>query len=134
MTVSTTCFQIKIMFILKEWVVGWCDGVGASYNLDQSRARAYCACSRCGLDSMDFFTLDYPFSPLSLSLWETVRYRLKYCLKGSLNSPHPPPPPPPPPPKKKKKKKKNILKAINSKFKASYYKQNLTLVVISCDF
>ena len=25
------------------------------------------------------------FSPLSPSLWETVRYRLKYCLKGPLN-------------------------------------------------
>ena len=24
----------------------------------------------------------YPFSLLSPSLWETVRYRLKYCLKG----------------------------------------------------
>ena len=28
------------------------------------------------------FTLIYPFSPLSPSLWETARYRLKYCLKG----------------------------------------------------
>ena len=25
------------------------------------------------------------FSPLSPSLWETARYRLKYCLKGPLN-------------------------------------------------
>ena len=33
---------------------------------------------------LDIFTLIYPFS-LSPSLWETVRYRLKYCLKGSLN-------------------------------------------------
>ena len=31
------------------------------------------------------FTLIYPFSPLSPSLWETARYRLKYCLKGLLN-------------------------------------------------
>ena len=31
------------------------------------------------------FTLIYPFSPISPSLWETARYRLKYCLKGSLN-------------------------------------------------
>ena len=31
-----------------------------------------------------FFSL-YPFSPLSPSLWETARYRLKYCLKGPLN-------------------------------------------------
>ena len=32
-----------------------------------------------------FFTLLCLFSPLSLSLWETARYRLKYCLKGPLN-------------------------------------------------
>ena len=31
------------------------------------------------------FSLVYPFSPLSPSLWETARYRLKYCLKGPLN-------------------------------------------------
>ena len=30
-------------------------------------------------------TLIYPFFPLSPSLWETARYRLKYCLKGPLN-------------------------------------------------
>ena len=34
---------------------------------------------------LDIFTLLYPFSPLSPSLWETARYRLKYCLKGPLN-------------------------------------------------
>ena len=34
---------------------------------------------------LDIFTLFYPFSPLSPSLWETTRYRLKYCLKGSLS-------------------------------------------------
>ena len=34
---------------------------------------------------LDIFTLMYPFSPLYPSLWETVRYRLKYCLKGTLN-------------------------------------------------
>ena len=35
---------------------------------------------------LDIFTLIYPFSPLSPSLWETARYRLKYCLKGPLLS------------------------------------------------
>ena len=35
---------------------------------------------------LDIFTLIYPFSFLSPSLWETTRYRLKYCLKGSLSS------------------------------------------------
>ena len=29
------------------------------------------------------FLLSSIFSSLSLSLWETARYRLKYCLKGS---------------------------------------------------
>ena len=28
-------------------------------------------------------------SPLSPSLWETARYRLKYCLKGPLNPKQP---------------------------------------------
>ena len=31
----------------------------------------------------------YPFSALSPSLWETARYRLKYCLKGLLNPKQP---------------------------------------------
>ena len=34
---------------------------------------------------LDIFSLVNPFSPLSPSLWETARYRLKYCLKGPLN-------------------------------------------------
>ena len=34
---------------------------------------------------LDIFTLIYPFFPLSPSLWETARFRLKYCLKGPLN-------------------------------------------------
>ena len=42
-----------------------------------------------GEDCLDIFTLIYPFSSLSPSLWETARYRLKYCLKGSLNPKQP---------------------------------------------
>ena len=38
---------------------------------------------------LDIFTLVYPFSPLSPSIWETARYRLKYCLKGPLNPKQP---------------------------------------------
>ena len=38
---------------------------------------------------LDIFTLIYPFSPLSPSLWETARYRLKYCLKEPLNQKQP---------------------------------------------
>ena len=41
---------------------------------------------------LDIFTLVYHFSFLisfSLSLWETARYRLKYCLKGPLSQKQP---------------------------------------------
>ena len=38
---------------------------------------------------LDIFTLIHPFSPLSPSLWETARNRLKYCLKGPLNPKQP---------------------------------------------
>ena len=34
---------------------------------------------------LDIFTVICPFSSRSPSLWETARYRLKYCLKGPLN-------------------------------------------------
>ena len=34
---------------------------------------------------LDVFTPVYHFSFLSPSLWETARYRLKYCLKGPLS-------------------------------------------------
>ena len=34
---------------------------------------------------LDIFALVCPFFPLSPSLWETARYRLKYCLKGPLS-------------------------------------------------
>ena len=42
-----------------------------------------------GRGCLDIFTLLYLFSSLSPSLWETVRYRLKYCLKGPLNPKQP---------------------------------------------
>ena len=42
-----------------------------------------------GGGSLDIFTRSYLFSPLSPSLWETARYRLKYCLKGPLNQKQP---------------------------------------------
>ena len=42
-----------------------------------------------GAGCLDIFTLIYPFSPFSPSLWETARYRLKYCLKGPLNPKQP---------------------------------------------
>ena len=42
-----------------------------------------------GWGCLDIFTIIYPFSPLSPSLWETAQYRLKYCLKGPLNPKQP---------------------------------------------
>ena len=38
---------------------------------------------------MDIFSLVYPFSFLSPSLWEKARYRLTYCLKGPLSPKQP---------------------------------------------
>ena len=34
---------------------------------------------------LDIFSLVCHFSILTPSLWETARYRLKYCLKGPLS-------------------------------------------------
>ena len=42
-----------------------------------------------GWGCLAIFTLICPFSPLSPSLWDTARYRLKYCLKGPLNPKQP---------------------------------------------
>ena len=38
---------------------------------------------------LDIFSLICHFSFLSPSLWETARYRLKYCLKGPLSQKQP---------------------------------------------
>ena len=63
---------------------------GRPTNLDNSKARAYCAFGRCGLGWFGhFFSLAYHLSLLSHSLWKTARYRLKYCLKGPLNQKQP---------------------------------------------
>ena len=62
---------------------------GRPANFDCSRARAYCACSRCGWGLLDIFFLVCHFSFLSPSLMETARYRLKYCLKGPLSPKQP---------------------------------------------
>ena len=38
---------------------------------------------------LNIFTLIYHFSSLSSSVWETARYRLKYCLVGPLDPKQP---------------------------------------------
>ena len=42
-----------------------------------------------GWGCLDIFTLIYPFLFFFPSLWETARYRLKYCLKGLLSPKQP---------------------------------------------
>ena len=75
-----------------EHISGWSGGAkalgklsvpGRPTYLDYGRARAYCACSRCGWGLFGHFFSR--LSVLSPSLWETARYRLKYCLKGPLS-------------------------------------------------
>ena len=61
---------------------------GRPTNLNYSRARAHCACSRCGWGLFGHFSLVCHFSLLSF-LCKTARYRLKYCLKGPLNPKQP---------------------------------------------
>ena len=63
-------------------VLGKLSVPGRPTDLDNSRARAYCACSRCGLGCFDIF-LSSIFSLLFLS---HSRYRLKYCHKGPTNN------------------------------------------------
>ena len=58
---------------------------GRPTNMDSSRARAYCACSRCG--GLDILSSIISF--FSPSLLETAQYRLKYCLKGLLSPKQP---------------------------------------------
>ena len=70
-------------------VLGKLSVPGRPTYLDKSRARANCACSRSVRVVWTFFSLIYLFSFLSPSLWETARYRLKYCLKGPLNPKQP---------------------------------------------
>ena len=58
----------------------WCNGArklsvpGRQNNLDNSLARAYCACSTCGWGSyLDIFSLVYQFSFLSSSVGKNIQ-------------------------------------------------------------
>ena len=55
---------------------------GRPTHLDYSRARACCACSRCGWGLFGHFSLICPFSPLSPSLWEAARYSWLLVVLG----------------------------------------------------
>ena len=62
---------------------------GRPTSLDDSRARAYCSCSRCGWGLFGHFFPHLSILFSSPSLWENARYRLIYCLKGPLNPKQP---------------------------------------------
>ena len=51
-------------------------------HLDNSRARSIALAVGASGVVWTFFSLVYLFF---LTLWETARYRMKYCLKGPLN-------------------------------------------------
>ena len=70
-------------------VLGKLPAPGRPTNLNNSRARAYCACSMCGWGLFGLFSLSCRFSLLSPSRWKSARYRLKYCLKGPLSPKQP---------------------------------------------
>ena len=62
---------------------------GRPTNLDYSRARLTALAVVAGGGCLDIFSLVFHFSFLSPSLWETARYRVKYCLKGPLSPKQP---------------------------------------------
>ena len=79
---------IDLSLNITQGVVGWCDGADKLPVLliwirvgQGPIALAVGAGGGC----LDVLTLVYHFSFLTPSLWETARYRLKYCLKGLLS-------------------------------------------------
>ena len=62
---------------------------GRPMNLDHSGQGPTALAVGAGGGCLDIFSLIYQFSFLSPSLWETARYRLKYCLKGPLSPKQP---------------------------------------------
>ena len=69
------------------WVNFQCRGVLLIWNIVGQGPIALVV--GAGGGCLDIFSLIYHFSFLSPSLWETARYRLKYCLKGPLGPKQP---------------------------------------------
>ena len=85
-------FKVVAFGVGGRRVLRWCwvnFQCRASYNFDTVGQGPTALAVGAGGGCLDIFTLIYPFSPLSPSLWETARYRLKYCLKGALNPKQP---------------------------------------------
>ena len=69
------------------WVDFQCRGVLLIWGAVGQGLTALAVCAGGGC--LDIFSLICHFSFLSPSLWETARYRLKYCLKGPLSTKQP---------------------------------------------
>ena len=63
-------------------VVGWCDGAGQTSSTGGQGPSVIAV--GAGGGCLDIFLSSIISLSFSLSLWETARYRLKYCLKGPL--------------------------------------------------
>ena len=84
-----TSFAEPVQSVSKELgVVGWCDGSFLCIWIRVGQGPTALAVGAGG-GCLDIFSLFYHFSFLSPSLWETARYRLKYCLRGLLNPKQP---------------------------------------------
>ena len=87
---------IAILFVIVQrggrvvrwcWVTFQCRGVLLTWIQVEQGPTALAV--GAGGGCLDIFSLVYHFSFLSPSLWETARYRLKYCLKGPLSPKQP---------------------------------------------
>ena len=68
------------------WVIFQCRGVLLIWIIVGQGPVALAVGAGGGCLDIFFSYLSFPLSP---SLWETARYRLKYCLKGPLNPKQP---------------------------------------------
>ena len=84
-TCQKCCFTLIVVVSGGAMVLSKLAVPGRPTNLDNCRARAYCACSICGWGLFGHFFSRLLFLcsfSLSLSLGETARYKLEYWLKA----------------------------------------------------
>ena len=87
-------FQFYLEQFYFEQISGWSDGAKALSKLSvPGRLLIWIIVGQgptvfavgAGGGCLDIFSLVFQLTLLSPSLWETARYRLKYCLKGPLS-------------------------------------------------
>ena len=76
---------MAVYFVDFNISLGWSGGAMVLGKLPLSGRPSIWIIVGAGWGCLDIFILLYLFSPLSPFLWEMAQYRLKYCLKGSLN-------------------------------------------------